>query len=60
LKAEAERDQVESEKIGYFKNNKDRFRDELRLIREGLEREREALREERIRLDVHRNELRTR
>lgn len=60
MKVEAERDQAESEKIGFFKANKDRLRDDLRLLREELERERDALREDRIRLDMHKNELRTR
>jgi len=60
LKAEAERDQADSEKIGFFKANKERLRDDLRLLREELEMEREALREDRIRLDMHRNELKTR
>ena len=36
------------------------MRDDLRLLREELERERDALREDRIRLDMHKNELRTR
>jgi hypothetical protein len=57
---EAERDQADSEKIGFFKANKERLRDDLRLLREELEREREAIREDRIRLDMHKNELRTR
>jgi hypothetical protein len=34
--------------------------DDLRILREELEQEREALREERIRLDMHKNELKTR
>jgi hypothetical protein len=60
LKLEAERDQADSEKIGFFKANKERLRDDLRLLREELERERDQLREDRIRLDLHRNELKTR
>ena len=60
LKAEAERDQADSEKIGYFKANKERLKDELRQVREELEGEREMIREERVRLEMHRNELRTR
>ncbi len=60
LKQEAERDQADSEKIGFFKANKDRLRDDLRLLREELERERDALKEDRIRLEMQRNELRTR
>jgi hypothetical protein len=60
LKAEAERDQADSEKVGFFKANKDRLRDDLRILREELENEREALREDRIRLDMHKNELKTR
>jgi hypothetical protein len=60
LKAEAERDQADSEKIGFFKAHKERLRDDLRLLREELERERDLLREQRIRLDLHRNELKTR
>ena len=60
LKYEAEKDQADSEKIGFFKANKDRLRDDLRLLREDLEREQEALKEDRIRLDMHKTELRTR
>lgn len=60
LKAEAERDQADSEKIGFFKANKERLRDDLRILREDLETERETLREDRIRLLMHKNELRTR
>lgn len=60
LKAEAQRDQADSEKIGFFKANKERLVDDLRILREELEQEREALREERIRLDMHKNELKTR
>ena len=54
------KDQADSEKIGFFKANKEKLRDDLRLLREELERERDALREDRIRLDMHKNELRTR
>lgn len=60
LKIEAERDQADSEKIGFFKANKERLRDDLRILREELEMERESLREDRIRLDMHKNELKTR
>ncbi len=60
LKSEAERDQADSEKIGFFKANKERLRDDLRILREDLETERETLREDRIRLEMHKNELRTR
>lgn len=60
LKGEAQRDQADSEKIGFFKANKERLRDDLRVLREELEMERESLREDRIRLDMHKNELKTR
>jgi hypothetical protein len=60
LKGEAERDQADSEKIGFFKANKERLRDDLRILKEDLETERETLREDRIRLEMHKNELRTR
>lgn len=43
LKGEAERDQADSEKIGFFKANKERLRDDLRILRDDLERERESL-----------------
>lgn len=37
LKQEAERDQADSEKIGFFKANKERLKDDLRILREELE-----------------------
>jgi len=33
VKELSERDQADSEKIGFFKANKDRLRDELRILR---------------------------
>lgn len=40
VKEQGEQDQLDSEKIGYFKANKDRLREELRQRRQELESER--------------------
>jgi hypothetical protein len=39
VKEKGEQDQIESEKIGYFKANKDRLKDELRKLKQDIESE---------------------
>ena len=46
--------------MGFFKSNKERLKDELRQLREELEAERDAMREDRIKLNMYKNELKTR
>lgn len=41
---------MDSEKIGFFKANKDRIRDELLKLKEGLEEEKLGLQEDLIKL----------
>ncbi len=60
IKEQGERDQSDSEKIGYFKANKDRLKDELKQLRSELEAERESIKEDRIKLEMFKNELKTR
>jgi len=50
---------VDSEKIGYFKANKERLKEELATIRNELEGEKESLKEDRVKLDLFKNELKT-
>ena len=51
---------MDSEKIGFFKANKERIREELQKLKEGLEEEKQALAEDRIKLGVFKSELRQR
>ncbi len=60
IKDQAERDQVDSEKIGYFKANKERLIDELRALREDLENEKESIKEDKVKLEMFKNEMKTR
>ena len=59
VKEKGEQDQIESEKIGYFKANKDRLKDELRKLKQDIESEKQQLREDKIRLEIFKNELNT-
>lgn len=43
IKQQGELDQLDSEKIGFFKANKDRIGEELLKLREGLEEEKQSL-----------------
>lgn len=43
VKEQGEMDQMDSEKIGFFKANKERIRDELTKLKEGLEEEKLSL-----------------
>ncbi len=60
IKEQAERDQIDSEKIGYFKANKERLLDDLRQLRLDLELEQSSLKEDRIKLNLFKNDLKTR
>ncbi|CDW83861.1 UNKNOWN [Stylonychia lemnae] len=60
IKEQAERDHFDSEKIGFFKANKDRLLDELRKLREDLEMERESIKEDRVKLEMYKNDIKTR
>ena len=53
-------DQMDSEKIGFFKANKERIRDELTKLKEGLEEEKISLQEDRIKLQIFKQELKQR
>jgi hypothetical protein len=50
-------DQMDSEKIGFFKANKERIRDELTKLKEGLEEEKLSLQEDRVKLQIFKQEL---
>lgn len=50
-------DHQDSEKIGFFKANKERIRDELVQLKESLEEEKQSLQEDRIKLDIYQIEL---
>jgi len=41
VKEKGEQDQIESEKIGFFKANKDRLRDELKRLRGEIDSQRQ-------------------
>lgn len=51
---------MDSEKIGFFKANKDRIRDELLKLKEGLEEEKLSLHEDRLKLTIYKQELKHR
>ena len=59
IKEQGEADQIESEKIGYFKANKERLKEELRKLKNDLESEKSQLKEDRIKLEIFKNELNT-
>ncbi len=50
---------MDSEKIGFFKANKDRIMDELKKLRGALEDEKQTIAEDRVKLEIFKNELRT-
>lgn len=50
VKEQGELDQMDSEKIGFFKANKERIRDELNKLKEGLDEEKVSLQEDRVKL----------
>ncbi len=50
---------MDSEKIGFFKANKDRIMDELKKLRGALEEEKQTIAEDRVKLEIFKNELRT-
>lgn len=60
IKQQGELDQLDSEKIGFFKANKERIRDELLKLKEGLEEEKLSLQEDRIKLSIYKQELKQR
>jgi len=60
VKEQGELDQADSEKIGFFKANKERIRDELLRLKEGLEDEKQALGDDRVKLQIFRVELKQR
>lgn len=59
IKEQGEQDQIESEKIGFFKANKDRLKEELKKLKQELEQEKTNIKEDRVRLNLFRNELTT-
>lgn len=52
VKEQGELDQMDSEKIGFFKANKERIRDELTKLKEGLDEEKVSLQEDRFKLQI--------
>jgi hypothetical protein len=59
VKEQGELDQLDSEKIGFFKANKERIRDELRKLKASLEDDKISLAEDRIKLEIFKTELKT-
>ena len=59
IKEKGEQDQLDSEKIGYFKANKVRLNEELKQLRIDLEAERQQIREDKIELEIFKNDLKT-
>ena len=59
MKEQGEFDQLDSEKIGFFKANKERIRDELRKLKASLEEDKASLGEDRVKLEIFKNELKT-
>ena len=59
VKEQGEHDQLDSEKIGFFKANKERIREEMKRLKVGLEEERQQLTEDRVKLEIFKNELKT-
>jgi len=50
---------LDSEKIGFFKVNKERIREELKKLRVSLDEDKVALAEDRIKLEIFKSELQT-
>jgi len=50
---------MDSEKIGFFKANKERIKDEMQRARSALEEEKQQIAEARVKLEIFKNELRT-
>jgi len=59
VKEQGENDQLDSEKIGFFKANKERIKDEMRRLRGALEEEKQQIAEDRVKLEIFKNELKT-
>jgi len=59
VKEQGELDQLDSEKIGFFKVNKERIRDELKKLRASLDEDKISLTEDRIKLEIFKQELKT-
>ncbi len=59
VKEQGENDCLDSEKIGFFKANKDRIKDEIRQLRSALDDEKQQHAEDRVKLEIFKNELRT-
>lgn len=59
VKEQGELDQLDSEKIGFFKVNKERIREELRKLKISLDEDKMSLQEDRIKLDIFKAELKT-
>lgn len=52
VKEQGEQDQLDSEKIGFFKANKDRIREELTQVKKVLDDEKLSLQDDRIKLQI--------
>ena len=50
---------MDSEKIGFFKANKDRIRDEMKKLKGDLDEEKQSIAEDRVKLEIFKNELRS-
>ena len=59
VKEQGENDQLDSEKIGFFKANKERIKDEMKKLRGALDEEKQQIAEDRVKLEIFKNELRT-
>ena len=59
VKEQGENDQLDSEKIGFFKANKERIKDEMKKLRGALDDEKQQIAEDRVKLEIFKNELRT-
>ena len=55
MKDKGERDQVESEKIGYFKVHKERLYEELKQRKQDLEVEKQQLSEDSVKHQIFKN-----
>ena len=59
VKEQGENDQLDSEKIGFFKANKERIKDEMRKLRGALDEEKTQIAEDRVKLEIFKNELKS-
>ena len=59
VKEQGENDQLDSEKIGFFKANKERIKDEMQRLKGALDEEKNTIAEDRVKLEIFKNELRT-